>query len=319
MSDDILFEERNDVGLITLNRPEKLNALTLQMCKTLDEKLIQWEADDNINIVIIRGAGERAFCAGGDITGIYHNGPENIDESIEFFRTEYAMNARVFHFTKPYIALLHGITMGGGLGVSIHGKACVADPGLVMAMPETGIGFFPDVGGSYFLSRLPGEIGTYLGLTGARISAADAKFCGLILNVIKHEHFDLLIDRMVTDRPLFPTGVLDGLSVPTEPSQLEENTPIINQCFGFDQVDEIFSALEKNKSEFATKTLAMLNEKSPTSLKITLKELRDARSLQFDECMQMENRIVEQILTSPDFYEGVRAAVIDKDNNPKWS
>lgn len=317
MSENIHFVVQKNVGLITLDRPKKLNALTFEMCAALDQQLIQWQEDANIRAVIIRGNGERAFCAGGDIASIYHNGPENIDASLEFFRTEYAMNARIFHFTKPYIALLHGISMGGGLGVSIHGSYRVADPNTIMAMPETGIGFFPDVGSSYFLSRIPGEFGVYLGLTGHRFSAHDAHFFGLVDYVIPQNKFDQLTDEIINAEKNID-DVLQSFSRPFQQSELLTQEKLINECFARDTIEAVFEQLQQQKNAFAQQTLETLKTKSPNSLRITLQELRDAKNLNFDECMAKETKIGGEILQHPDFYEGVRAAVIDKDGAPNW-
>ena len=180
IKNDILFNivagNVGDLGVITLNRPTALNALTKPMCTAINKQLCAWAVDSAIKAVVIRGMGERAFCAGGDVRAIYDNGIAKISDSQDFFDNEYRMNHSLFHFPKPYIALLHGIVMGGGLGVSVHGSHRVAAENVVMAMPETGIGFYPDIGGSYFLSRCPGKTGLYLGLTGARVTARDALF-----------------------------------------------------------------------------------------------------------------------------------------------
>lgn len=315
---DIEFTTHKKVGIITLNRPNKLNALTGEMCAALDMQLKSWAIDDNVKAVFINGEGDRAFCAGGDISMVYHNGAEQAELTKSFFETEYTMNSTIFHYKKPYIAMMHGICMGGGLGVSIHGKFRVADPDATLAMPETGIGFFPDVGGSYFLSRMPGELGTYLGLTGARIGVDDAYYCGLVDCKLARDQFEEFI-LFVDDFKVDITSMILSLGQKFEEAPLAEHRSTIDECFAFDSVEKIFTALAKHKSEFAEHTLAQLEQKSPTSLALTLQQLRSAKSKSFDACMKMERRLVDFILHQQDFYEGVRAAVIDKDQNPRWS
>lgn len=317
MSSQILTEQVGQVGLIILNRPEKLNALTMEMYDGLDSHLIQWQSDPTIRAIIIRANGERAFCAGGDISAVYQNGPEKAVNSKMFFSAEYTMNANIFHCTKPYIALMHGFVMGGGMGVSVHGSHRVVDPNVVMAMPETGIGFFPDVGGSYFLSRCPGEIGTYLGLSGHRLSINDAHFCGLADYNIAYNQFDDIVEKIAhTDQSI--DECLQLKSQPFEMSLLKNEQVVIDDCFAFDSVSEIFNALRAHPSSFAQDTLMTLQLKSPTSMKLTLDLLRKAKTISFNECMALENNLVDVFLQGSDFYEGIRAAVIDKDNKPNW-
>ena len=194
--DEVLFENRGAVGLITLNRPKALNALTGAMCTAIDAQLVRWRDDDAIRAVIIRGTGERAFCAGGDIRALYQAALGGAADMTDFYRREYRMNARIKHFPKPFIALLHGIVMGGGVGVSIHGSHRIVDANALFAMPETGIGLFPDVGGSWFLPRLPGEIGMYLALTGSRLGASDMFYSGIATHSVRVQHWEMLIDRL---------------------------------------------------------------------------------------------------------------------------
>src|ERR1051326_5226588 len=184
MTDDVLFERRGALGLITLNRSKALNALTRDMCIAMRAKLGEWARDEAVKTVAIRGDGERAFCAGGDIRALYNAGMEKSPSAIDFYRDEYRLNAAIKHFPKPYVALLHGIVMGGGVGVSVHGSHRVGNETVSFAMPETGIGLFPDVGGSYFLPRLPGEIGMYVALTGERLNAADSLYAGVLTHIV---------------------------------------------------------------------------------------------------------------------------------------
>ena len=322
-SQDIIFSITGSVGNILLNRPKALNSLTTDMCKAVHDQLKQWQADDRIKAVIIRGAGDRAFCAGGDVRQLYYNGKARLDESIEFFHHEYRMNAAIFHFNKPYISLWDGITMGGGAGVSVHGSHRVATERLLFAMPETGIGFFPDVGAGFFLTRCPGKIGYYLGLTGDRIGAADALQWGLATHVISSEEQDNLVDAFTNadlskDAFAAVSHVIDGFTQKTEPAHLSDHQQSITDCFSGASVEEVMLRLEENNSEWSLSVINALQLKSPTSLKVTFEQLSRAQHMEFDDIMNMEFNIARQFLNTPDFFEGVRAAVIDKDQSPQW-
>jgi enoyl-CoA hydratase len=322
MTNDILFEEipgkHGNVGLITLNRQQVLNALNHAMFIALDKQLKAWEKNNNIKAVIIRASEGRAFCAGGDIRYAYERGKAKDPELPLFFRDEYRLNLRIFHYPKPYIALLDGITMGGGVGISLYGQYRIATEKLTFAMPETGIGFFPDVGGSYFLSRLPFKAGYYLGLTGARISAADCLQLGIVNYLVGQEALAKLISVVVdtsmkdlADRFLSFTIIPNG-------SELLKHKNEIETCFSKKTMEEIIQALNDYKSEWCSQTAKLLQSKSPTSLKVTLRALQQGQSLVFDACMQMEYRLANHFLQGHDFYEGVRAAIIDKDQSPCW-
>jgi len=274
--------------------------------------------------VIIRGEGERAFCAGGDVRTVYENGIERANGSLQFFRTEYAMNQRIFDFPKPYVALMHGITMGGGLGVSVHGSHRVGDENLIMAMPETGIGFFPDVGGTYFLSHMQDSLGVYLGLTGVRMTVKDAVYVGLVDHIIPTRHFDEVVnslqkvlekDSNIKDTI---TTVLNNFSESVTEASLEKNIAEIAGCFEEKSVVDIIQNLTVRKSDWSEITLNVLKQKSPTSLVVTLIALHNATKQDFHSCMETELRLTEFFLHQPDFYEGVRAAVVDKDRTPIW-
>lgn len=326
-SEDIIFSElsgkNGSIGHILLNRPKALNALTTEMCQAFYTQLTQWQNNKQIKAVIIQGEGERAFCAGGDIRSLYYNGKENVSEALNFFRHEYRMNAAIFHFNKPYIALLDGITMGGGAGVSMHGSHRVATERLVYAMPETGIGFFPDIGAGHFLSRLAERIGIYLGLTGDRINAADAFQFGIVKHVISSDKqsdiVQALTDLSFTARDHDKvSAVLDSFAVKPETSKLSNFRHQIADCFDASSINEIIVRLEELNSDWSRHTLKKLQSKSPISLKVTFEQLRRAVNMKFDDIMNMEFNIASQFLRTPDFYEGVRAAVIDKDQSPHW-
>jgi len=325
---DILFDEisgkSGDLGSITLNRPKVLNALTLEMCIAIDERLAQWDKDKNIKAVIIRGAGEKAFCAGGDIRDVYKMGPSRADESQIFFWHEYRMNRRLFHFSKPYVAFLDGITMGGGVGVSIHGSHKVATENLVFAMPETGIGFFPDIGASYFLSRCPGKTGYFLGLTGIHMDAAGAYYLKLVDHVIASDNITAIIDKLAstefTEAPhVSVTHILNGFNQEVPEPQLALHRDLVDKSFSQHSVADIIAGLKSGKDLWVETIVRTLETKSPTSMSVTLREIREAEALDFDGCIKMEYRIAKHFLQGHDFYEGVRAAIIDKDQSPKWS
>ena len=313
---DILFEKRGAMGLITLNRPKALNALTHAMCVDMKAQLGEWANDAAVKFVVIRGEGERAFCAGGDIRALYESGKAKTPYALDFYRDEYRLDAAVKNYTKPYISLLHGIVMGGGVGVSVNGINRVADESLVFAMPETGIGLFPDVGGSYFLPRMPGEIGMYLALTGARMNVMDAFYTGIVTHFVPAARTGDLLDRIASGMS-FPWAVGELVETATA-APIAAHRAAIDKCFSANSVEEILSRLDADGSEWASETTKSLHTKSPTSLKVTYRQIREGKKQKFDECMKMEFRMVNRIIAGHDFYEGVRAAIVEKDNSPKW-
>jgi len=320
----VLVETLGTLGHIRLNRPKAINSLTLEMVRILAAALDKFEADPEVAAVLVTGEGERGLCAGGDIRAIYESGKAGTDLAATFWREEYILNARIKAYSKPYIAIMDGITMGGGVGVSSHGAHRIVTERTRLAMPETGIGFFPDVGGTWLLPRCPGEVGTYLGLTGEQVQAADAIYTGLAdLCVPTHA-----LPRLVEALTALPLGLsnaevrtrLADFALPTDTVPLQGNRPIIDATFASDRVESILDALAQSTSEFASNTREKLLSRSPTSLKLTLRLLRlgrDSRGL--EECLGYEYAAGQHVLTGHDFYEGVRAAVIDKDRNPRWS
>ncbi len=325
---DILFEvkpgEFGQFGLVTLNRTKALNALTFEMITAMSEKLIEWADDDRIQAVIVRSNSEKAFCAGGDVVSLYQNGREHKEKAMAFFWHEYRLNHLIHHYPKPYIPILDGITMGGGVGISLHGNCPIATERFSFAMPETGIGFFPDVGGSYLLANSKGATGYYLGLTGARVSVWDTKFCGLTPQVIQSDAIESLVDAIFnTDLSLDGVNKVHDLfnefALADDESQMASDRDAIEQAFGHDDVLAIMNDLENQNSEWSHKTLKTLNHKAPLSLCVTLEQLKRAHGLSMGECMQMEYRMVSRFMDGNDFYEGVRALLIDKDKSPKWS
>ena len=304
-------------GMITLNRPQALNALTLAMVRAMREALEAWASDPEITCVIVEGAGEKAFCAGGDIRRLVEAGRDGRpEEALAFWREEYELNALIADYPKPYIALIDGICMGGGVGISLHGSHRVAGERYLFAMPEVGIGFFPDVGASHALPRLPGRTGLYLALTGARLKCADALALGLATHAVPSEAFAAIRERLQAGEA--PDTVLaDHARDPGSPP-LEAQRAMIDRVFDEGSVAEIIADLEFEGSEAASQIAKTIKAKSPTSLRIAFEQMRRGSEIDFREAMRMEFRIVSRILDGKDFYEGVRAVLIDKDQSPQW-
>jgi enoyl-CoA hydratase len=321
---DIRFDRRGALAVVTLDRQQALNALTLAMAEQLDRRLIAWACDPAIAAVVIRGAGGRAFCAGGDIRALFEAGKRRDPYVASFYRAEYRLNHRIATYAKPYVALIDGIVMGGGVGLSIHGSHRIVTERCQFAMPETGIGFFPDVGGSWFLPRCPGALGTYLGLTGARIAAADLLYCGLATHHLRSGDIGSLIGDLEGaawsgDPGDVVAGVLARYRADPGAAALAQHRAEIDRCFAADSVDGILSRLDAEATSWARDTAAVLRRKSPTSLKVALGQLRRGAQLEdFGAAMRMEYRLSQRFMAAPDFYEGVRAAVIDKDQMPRW-
>ena len=319
---DVLVETRGALGRIRLNRPKAINSLSLPMIHAVESALNRFESDPAIGLVLVTGEGERGLCAGGDIRVLYENGRERMAGSLAFFRDEYRMNAHIARYPKPYAAIMDGITMGGGVGISAHGRVRIVTERTRMAMPETGIGFFPDVGGTWLLSRAPGEIGTFMGLTGEAFGGADAIYAGLADFFVPSETLPALIEALAA----LPAGVTVAQAsetakkfAQTVPSALAARRDEIDRVFAFDDMEEIVAALRAAGTPFAAETLEIIGRKCPRSMKVTLKLLRLARrDKTLPQSLQREFDAVHAVLASDDFYEGVRAAVVDKDRDPKW-
>jgi enoyl-CoA hydratase len=323
-SDEIRIERRRGVVVVTLNRPRALNALSFDMCRAIHDGLASWQADPDVHAVLIKGAGERAFCAGGDIRWLYEvlisQGEEPV---LAFYALEYPMNARLHHFTKPYVALLDGITMGGGVGVSVHGSHRVVTERTVFAMPETGIGFFPDVGATYVLPRLRGALGLYLGLTGARLGAADCVWTGIGSCYVPSGHLEELEARLAqVDLATDPHGrvqrVLDDLRADPGPPPLAEQMGRIDACYGRSDLGAVLQALGAEETGWGQTQLDQLSTRSPTSLAVTFRQLQEGAALGLDDAMRLEYRLVPRFLAGHDFREGIRALIVDKDGRPDW-
>ena len=320
---EILFEKRGAAGLVTLNRPAALNAVTHAMVLALRAQLDVWAEDASITRVVIQAAPGRAFSAGGDIRHLYELGKAGKHaEMLQFWRDEYPLNAAIKNYRKPYVALIDGIVMGGGVGVSLHGSHCVAGGRFTFAMPEVGIGFFPDVGATWFLPRMPGELGTYCGLTGERLNGADALAAGLATHRIASARFSELLEGLAGTVSV--DAVLAAFAEPAGEGPVTARRAVSDRRFAASRGADILAALDSEAAsgsadaEWAGKTAATMRTKSPLSLKLALAQVRRGKDWDFDTCMRAEMRIVSRVVHDDDFYEGVRAVIVDKDNAPRW-
>ena len=321
--DEVICERQGAAGIITMNRPKALNALTLGMVRAMRRALDAWAGDAACTRVVVTGAGEKAFCAGGDIRRLYDLGLSGErDEALAFWREEYQLNALIHRYPKPYVSLIDGIVMGGGVGVSLHGRYRAGGGRYLFAMPEVGIGFFPDVGGIYALPRLPGRSGMYLALTGDRIGLADAAALGLVTHAVAPGAIGRIREDLVGGRPV-EEALAAGVADPG-PAPLDEHRALIDDCFSGESVEDILRRLDAKaaagtgSSDFAARTAATIRTKSPTSLAIAFEQMRRGGDLDFDEAMRTDFRVVSRISEGHDFYEGVRAVLIDKDGRPAW-
>lgn len=317
MTQDVIIHQEGQCGRITLNRPDALHALNEPMCAAILAALTAWASDDGIAHVLIDHAeGSRGFCAGGDIRMLATSGAGDGSEARAFFATEYRMNTALFNFPKPVIAIMDGVTMGGGVGLSVHGAYRVATERTLFAMPETGIGLFPDVGGGWFLPRLDGEIGTWLALTGARLKGADVWHAGVATHFTASESIDDLKAELVKAGP----AALDGLDAPKTEPGFAEALPVINGCFAHDRAEDIRDCLIADGGAWASKQVEFLASKSPRTVKVALRQVREGAAFtRFEDNMINEYRIGARQVQSDDFIEGVRAVIIDKDHSPNWA
>ncbi|KAF5295067.1 hypothetical protein FQA39_LY13218 [Lamprigera yunnana] len=317
--EDVLFKSTPNAGIVTLNRPKSLNALNLSMVDKIYPKLREWEPEKKL--IIIKGVGEKAFCAGGDVRAIAEDGMKGGKLGSEFFRKEYALNGLIGRYKKPYIALIDGIVMGGGVGLSVHGDYRIATERTLFAMPETAIGLFPDVGGTYFLPRLQGKLGLYLALTGYRLKGSDVYKAGIATHYCDSQCLNEVENSLIEcsnideiNKVLEKYNKDDGKTF-----SLESVMNKINKCFAAPTVELIIKELERDGTEWANGTIAMLKKMSPTSLKVSLKALTQGSSMNLDQCLEIEYRIAVGCLRNKDFFEGVRALLIDKDQKPRWN
>jgi enoyl-CoA hydratase len=321
---DLIVRREGAAGVIRLNRPKAINAVTLEMFRDIDKALDRFEADPAVALVLLEGAGERGLCAGGDIRALYESSQVAGDLGKILWREEYILNARIATFPKPYVAFMDGIVMGGGVGLAAHGSHRVVTDRTKLAMPEVGLGFFPDVGGTWLLSRSPGDIGTYFGLTGQTMNGPDAVYAGFANAVVPAGKLAALREALTGIRAGASSAdvkaVIDGFATGETAGPVAALQPQIDSWFEHDRMEDIFEALRRDGSELAHSTLKTLNEKSPRGMVVTLKLLRLARaSSSLEECLVREYRAALEVFASDDFREGVRAAVIDKDRKPKWS
>jgi len=320
---DLIVRREGAVGVARLNRPKTINALTLEMTRDFERALASFAADPAIALALVEGAGERGLCAGGDIRGLYDSARAKGDLGKVFWREEYILNARIAQFPKPYVAYMDGLVMGGGVGLAAHGSHRIVTDKTKVGMPEVGIGFFPDVGGTWLLSRAPGEIGTYFGLTGQTMNGADAVYSGFADFYVPSAKWPDLRTAL-TALPASAgaaqvAGLIRSFAEKPEPAIAQQHRQQIDALFGHDTIEDIVAALRADRSDFAQATLEALAGKSPTSLKVALKLLRQARTAtSLQECLVREYRAALQVFESDDFIEGVRAAIIDKDRQPKW-
>lgn len=320
----LIVEHRGPVGMITLNRPEALNALTLGMIRGIREVLERWRDREDIRIILFKGAGERAFCAGGDIKKIYEAGSTITDPTLKialartYFADEYRMNRELFHYPKPLIALMDGITMGGGFGVAGPCRYRIATDKTIFAMPEVGIGFFPDVGSVYALTRCPMKTGYWLGLTGDTIRAADLVGLGLATHYMTEDRFAACLEQMIE---VGDETLLDQFTEMPDPAtrRLVPAMTEIEKWFSKNSIEGIFNALDESDHPLSAETRRVMEMRSPTSLKLTLSYLKKMEKADFDAVTAMDYRLSMRCMLGHEFYEGVRAALIDKDKAPRWS
>ncbi|WP_067662000.1 enoyl-CoA hydratase/isomerase family protein [Nocardia miyunensis] len=325
---EVLIEKHGGLGLITLNRPKALNALNHSMALTILDALREWERDDSVRTVAITGAGERGLCAGGDIVAIHADAEQAVargaspyesadSPSGRFWRDEYVLNALISRYPKPYVAVMDGIVMGGGVGLSGHASHRIVTERSMIGMPETGIGFVPDVGGTWLLARSPGEIGTHVALTTARMTASDAIAARFADYFVPSEHIPALLDTL---RTTDPDIAIAKFAQPAPASALQAQQDWIDACYSANTVEEILHRLQGDGRPEAAKAAADVLAKSPAALKVTLRELRGARTAgSLEEVLDQEYRVSVAALTTHDLIEGIRAQVIDKDRTPRWS
>ena len=318
MTQDVITTIEGRVGRIRLNRPEAIHALTHDMCSAMIAALLDWRDDRDVEAVMIDHAEGRGFCAGGDVRMLAESGSTDGAQARAFFHEEYRLNHLLFTYAKPVVAFMDGITMGGGVGISQPAKYRVATENTRFAMPETAIGLFPDVGGGWYLSRLPGRVGQFLALTGARLDGAECKYLGLASHYLPQEKLEEVKAQIVA-RPDRIEGILGTAAVSEPEPRIATHIGPINKLFASDRLEDILAALDADDSDWARTELATLGTKSPQACKVSLRLLSEgARMTDFADEMRMEYRIAAHVVQRPDFAEGVRAVLIDKDNQPRW-
>jgi len=318
VTDDVLISVERGIGRIRLNRPKAIHALTTQMCGVMSAALLKWRDDPDVHLVLIDHAEGRGFCAGGDVVMLQHSGKTDASEAREFFFAEYRLNHLLFTFPKPTIAIMDGITMGGGVGIALPCTYRIATENTRLAMPETGIGLFPDVGGGWYLPRLPGRVGQFMALTGARLDGVECHYLHLATHYVPQASLEDLVARIVK-APTRVQGALGAEAGTLPEAKIEQNLPQITRLFASDKLEEVLAALEAEDSEWAKSELATLGTKSPLSCKVSLRLLAEgSERANFTEEMRAEYALASRVVRTHDFREGVRALLIDKDNAPQW-
>lgn len=316
-SDEVLTRVDHNVGYVTLNRPKAINSLSQTMIDLLSTVLTRWERDDAVRAVVLTGAGERGLCAGGDVVALYHSARSDGAEARRFWRDEYLLNGKIGRYDKPYVAVMDGIVMGGGVGVSAHANTRVATDTSKVAMPEVGIGFIPDVGGTYLLSRAPGKLGLHAALTGAPFDGADAIALGFADHYVPHSELDAFTAAVATEGV---EGALAHYAVEPPPSKLAAQREWIDDCYSGDTVADIIAALRAHDAEPAHDAADLIATRSPIALSVTFEAVRRAAELEtLEDVLVQDYRVSSASLRSHDFVEGIRAQLVDKDRNPKWS
>ena len=318
MTGDVLISVERGVGRIRLNRPKAIHALTTEMCSAMSAALLQWRTDSNVKAILIDHATGRGFCAGGDVVMLARSGNTDAEDAKRFFFEEYRLNHLLFEYPKPTIAIMDGITMGGGVGISLPCDFRVATENTRLAMPETGIGLFPDVGGGWYLSRLPGRVGEFMALTGARLDGAECHYLGLATHYVEQASLEEMCAR-IAKTPSRVAGAIGAFSASPPEAKIADSLPFITRLFASDRLEEVLAALEAEGSEWAQSELATLSTKSPLSCKVSLRLLAEgANRSSFAEEMRAEYALAGRVVRTHDFREGVRALLIDKDNQPVW-
>lgn len=317
MSDDVLISIERGVGRLRLNRPKAIHALTTQMCEAMSRALLKWRTDETVEIVLVDHAEGRGFCAGGDVVMLAKSGNGDAEQAKRFFWAEYRLNQLLFTYPKPTVAIMDGITMGGGVGISLPCTYRIATENTRLAMPETSIGLFPDVGGGWYLSRLPGRVGQFMVLTGARLDGGECHYLNLATHYVEQAAIEDLVERIMK-APTRVQGALGAASSPP-PAKIEENLAQISRLFAPDRLEEVIAALDGEEGDWAQSELATIRTKSPLSCKVSLRLLAEGVSrLNFTDEMRAEYALAGRVVRTHDFREGVRALLLDKTGDPQW-
>ena len=318
MTDDVLITTEQRVGRLRLNRPKAIHALTTQMCEAMSQALLRWREDDSVEAIVIDHAEGRGFCAGGDVVMLARSGNSDAEDARHFFFAEYRLNHLLFTYPKPTVAIMDGITMGGGVGISLPCDYRIATENTRLAMPETGIGLFPDVGGGWYLPRLPGRVGEFMALTGARLDGAECRYLGLATHYVEQASLTDMVER-IAKTPQRVQGPIGAFAANPPEAKIEQNLPLITKLFASDRFEDVLAALEEDGGDWAQSELASLKTKSPLSCKVSLRLMAEgAKRSSFADEMRAEYALAGRVVRTHDFREGVRALLIDKTGEPQW-